>query len=1009
MRDQSRDALGARFARASAGASSAKEYEWQTVVEAPEGASLPTSADDGVVNVRISKIESANFLRFVPVTTGRVHDVIDIGEEGFNVLTGPCGSGKTTVFRCIFWCLFANIPGGLEYITEHHIATDRRGAGGLRLYNKVGQASAKVTFLVNDTEVSLGLRYGPGTKLPAAAPGVGAECDREWMNAIFSAVRLVPQDHGLRPQHCHQAAQELRPPWYVTYHSVERLLQSLDEPMWQKVSHHMQHLVRTKMNLIGEDLCFATTWGADTAAVDVFRMNRLSGGQLDCLLTIAAAISGQVCLLDEPGQNMGVAARLGLRDVLQQRVSSGSECQCVVITHHAELLPVDTLPRGVVKVNIGFPLHKFGAKARYQRVTAYRVAERLDGPTSRSMEPLRQWKGLPLYFSSRVMIVEGDSDKEYVAAILRSLKITVPTILAAGSCVHALTMRSVAAHLNVETLSLLDADVVLGTGHGDQKGGHRKCLEQYDQFNPQFVAAVLLDTAVQWIFRRVQNAKLPLLDPPLTFPLSQCVADELAKVSAAEWSKAWKTPGGHLASMVIRHDNDCDACATAMMDFGAPDEDFQSVELQDKIFNKFVRFREETKRQYGDGQHHAAGFLLAFFAICASKCGDPGTVTEFLRTLSLLTDKRREHADSALWVLCAATRLPHVPSRIEKKLLATVIPVDSKSLLQKRMFALGRAFQEERKDGDEGAQSAAVRANATPYKGKKKFGLRDADEFVGDFDALRKLCRNIEHHPIYIWPLDVADIEGLFVNKGFAPGKNGAVVPLALTHGDWAEQVRQATELAEQGRPVQVLLAAPIAAHLPAHVECVMPAGASPGSARTALVAIEEMVQGKKPPTRQAVLQLLLQHAERRDDIEAALADLKDQEEQLVAAAKARCQVLGQWGDGDFDTEADFCKEVVSKPLLDFNRAVCDFIELTAKKGGKKGDVDVTLLLEKLKSVKTLLNSVNKKDIRGFRSLVVLCTCVSKPALEFAAFVKWFFCGCSGEPEELTLRQLATP
>jgi hypothetical protein len=181
------------------------------------------------------------------------------------VLTGPSGSGKSTIFRCIFWLLYA-LEFGPEFLAQYaDYLKNRDGTATSRITVVIG-----LSFMVRSTPKESWrkgwVRVSRNTIDEAFSLTSSGPMDEAF---LLDAVRLVPQDHGLRPSVEAAAVRIRRVRWFVGY----RNLHNFDQ-------HINARVVGAILSISGISYDGHGQW--KRGGTGPFTFGEMSGGQLDC-------------------------------------------------------------------------------------------------------------------------------------------------------------------------------------------------------------------------------------------------------------------------------------------------------------------------------------------------------------------------------------------------------------------------------------------------------------------------------------------------------------------------------------------------------------------------------------------------------------------------------------------------------------------------------------------------------------------------------------------------------
>jgi hypothetical protein len=166
-----------------------------------------------------------------------------------------------------------------------------------------------------------------------------------------------------------------------------------------------------------------------------FNVDNFSGGQLDCLLTFmgfhhqpeGTKFKAPIVFLDEPGQNVGAAERLTLREYLRP-----GDRQVILITHHVELFDTAEFDKNVImRVVIGDrpgtdtiePYTASVVKKLELDFSRWKVTlpSQFESKTKFMKYLFSNVQYLPLLFCLRALLVEGFTDVRLLEALFGRL------------------------------------------------------------------------------------------------------------------------------------------------------------------------------------------------------------------------------------------------------------------------------------------------------------------------------------------------------------------------------------------------------------------------------------------------------------------------------------------------------------------------------------------------------------------------------------------------------------
>jgi hypothetical protein len=167
--------------------------------------------------------------------------------------------------------------------------------------------------------------------------------------------------------------------------------------------------------------------------------------------------------------------------------------QLIIITHHVEMLPIDSLPLGVLRVTL--VARKLGSTEGGQsNLLVEEASNALDTDGVRRLS--RRPGNLPLWFARTVVLVEGETEVDVliaVADVRPDVKLRSCVLNCQGSSFIPL-MRNLCSKIKVPSFSLLDADVLFEAKHAGDIGGHGVLCTTRSRWNVKLIVPLLFES-----------------------------------------------------------------------------------------------------------------------------------------------------------------------------------------------------------------------------------------------------------------------------------------------------------------------------------------------------------------------------------------------------------------------------------------------------------------------------------------------------------------------------------
>ncbi len=450
-------------------------------------------------------------------------------------IVGPCGGGKSTILRGIF-DIFRYFSGDHEdsVIRSEFGMKGKDGAYVLMHLREVGW----IGYFDRPHTVAGILKIVASQDLPDS--NAEASHDRSIVDkarAFFAAYPFAycPQDHGLRfPDRVSDPSTGGNARGVEVASTPQK--HGLPSPPGRhsSVASPSGLTERTHSRLLGE--LFKKITGLSMSADEfanlsfgfenqpLFGLEGLSGGQMDALLTLDAALNGKasVVLLDEPGQNLGAFERALLRQEL-----TAVRGQLILVTHHIEMIPNfsnETILRLTLPAASAYRSLPTSTVRSCSFDDAYKSIKHLDVDIT-----FCRWLTLPqnrcLWFARAILLVEGESEPTCIEALLKAYKFN-------GNCYQVLEcagrddvlqkwdlLSRFFAKMDIPVIALLDYDVL-----AESHGGHSAFCERTNlSFHSLFhlFAMPILPVArlceLKWsLFDLSHKLKTPLQSSPFT-------------------------------------------------------------------------------------------------------------------------------------------------------------------------------------------------------------------------------------------------------------------------------------------------------------------------------------------------------------------------------------------------------------------------------------------------------------------------------------------------------------
>eukprot|EP00161_Ancyromonas_sigmoides_P008671 TRINITY_DN2162_c2_g4_i4.p1 TRINITY_DN2162_c2_g4~~TRINITY_DN2162_c2_g4_i4.p1 ORF type:complete len:1410 (+),score=-131.56 TRINITY_DN2162_c2_g4_i4:89-4231(+) len=365
-------------------------------------------------NFKFQYLVARNYFGFP--STGLVVDLSD----DIVTFVGPSGFGKTTLMRSLFHLCasFAgvrsspriNSPAADGGIVSDDNATmiswacaiiplrEDFGVLGIRSSRHRANKDRKwdpYFFICPNAIVKSTIAKDATTKLEEMVRDAKAPEPDHWSIGVARSVRYVPQDHKL-------CDGEL-----LAVHE-----DNLSEYLKKILPESADNLSESMSRICNKKIKFKS--GEELVEVDESKINltKLSGGQLDCLLSLLPLFDEEckIVLFDEAGQNLHAPARRLLRSFITQQVELKSVSQVFLVTHHTEMLDIKSLPRGIRRVFLSKVHSSVTRKQRLIDIHSF-------NPPPSSLAMWQNFRFVELYFARSVILVEGRTDVQVLSAL----------------------------------------------------------------------------------------------------------------------------------------------------------------------------------------------------------------------------------------------------------------------------------------------------------------------------------------------------------------------------------------------------------------------------------------------------------------------------------------------------------------------------------------------------------------------------------------------------------------